>query len=57
MHPSGILREARQLRSVSDRLDSLAEKHPLVSEALIAIEGNVRLLRATYSTRWEAASL
>jgi len=27
---------------VSDRLDSLAEQHPLVSEALITISGNVR---------------
>jgi hypothetical protein len=27
---------------VSDRLDTLAEHHPLVSEALITIAGNVR---------------
>jgi hypothetical protein len=27
---------------VSDRLDSLAEQHPLVSEALIGISGSVR---------------
>jgi hypothetical protein len=37
-----ILREVQQLCKVSDRLDSLAEQHPLVSEALIAIAGNVR---------------
>jgi hypothetical protein len=37
MHSSAILREAWQLLSVSDRLDSLAEQHPLVSEALITI--------------------
>jgi hypothetical protein len=37
MHSSAILREARQLRSVSDRLDSVAEQHLLVSEALITI--------------------
>jgi hypothetical protein len=29
-----ILHEVKQLYSVSDRLDSLAEQHPLVSEAL-----------------------
>jgi hypothetical protein len=42
MYPSAILREARQLRAVSDRLDSLAEEHPIASEALIIISGNVR---------------
>jgi hypothetical protein len=35
MHPKAILHEVRQLYNVSDRLDSLAEEHPLVSEALI----------------------
>jgi hypothetical protein len=30
MHSSAILREARQLHNVSDRLDSPAEQHPLV---------------------------
>ena len=34
MHTNAILHEAEQLHSVSDRLDSLAEQHPLVSEAL-----------------------
>jgi hypothetical protein len=42
MHPSAILHEVQQLYSVSDRLDDLAEQHPLVSEALITISGNVR---------------
>ena len=42
MHSSPILREARQLRAMSARLDSLAEQHPLVAEALITISGNVR---------------
>jgi hypothetical protein len=42
MRSSAILREARQLRAVSDRLDTLAEQHPLASEALIIISGNVR---------------
>jgi hypothetical protein len=39
----GILREAKQLYSVSDRLDSLAEQYPVVSEALITISGSVRI--------------
>jgi hypothetical protein len=42
MHPNTILHEIQQLYSVSDRLDSLAEQHPLVSEALITISGSVR---------------
>jgi hypothetical protein len=37
-----ILHEVQQLYKVSDRLDSLAEQHPLVSEALINIAGSVR---------------
>ena len=42
MHPSAILHEVQQLCKVSDRLDSLAEQHPIVSEALITISGSVR---------------
>ena len=42
MHPITILHEAQKLHSVSDRLESLAEQHPLVSEALITISGSVR---------------
>ena len=42
MHPNAILHEIRQLYNVSDRLDSLAEQHPLVSDALIGISGSVR---------------
>jgi hypothetical protein len=42
MHPNAILNEVRQLYNVSDRLDSLAGQHPLVSEALITISGSVR---------------
>jgi hypothetical protein len=42
MHQSAILHEAQQLYNVSERLDSLAEEHPLVSEALITISGSVR---------------
>jgi hypothetical protein len=42
MHPTAILHEVQQLYNVSDRLDSLAEQHPLVSEALITISESVR---------------
>ena len=42
MHPIAILHEVQQLYNVSDRLDSLAGQHPLVSEALITISGSVR---------------
>jgi hypothetical protein len=42
MHTNAILHEVQQLYNVSDRLDTLAEQHPLVSEALITIAGNVR---------------
>jgi hypothetical protein len=42
VHPIAILHEVQQLYEVSDRLESLAEQHPLVSEALITISGNVR---------------
>jgi hypothetical protein len=42
MHSNAILHEVQQLYSVSDRLDSLAEQHPLVSEALLTISGSVR---------------
>jgi hypothetical protein len=40
--PNAILHEIQQLYNVSDHLDSLAEQHPLVSEALITISGSVR---------------
>jgi hypothetical protein len=42
MHPSAILHEVQQLHNVSNRLDSLAGKLPLVSEALLGISGSVR---------------
>jgi hypothetical protein len=42
MYSNPILHEVQQLYDVSDRLDSLAEQHPLVSEALIGISGSVR---------------
>ena len=37
-----ILHEVQRLYGVSGRLDSLAEQHPVVSEALLAISGSVR---------------
>jgi hypothetical protein len=42
MPSNTILQEAQKLHNVSDRLDSLADEHPIVSEALITISGNVR---------------
>ncbi|MGA7559569.1 MAG: hypothetical protein WCF61_03565 [Terriglobales bacterium] len=42
MNSNAILHEVQQLYNVSDRLDTLAEQHPLVTEALITISGNVR---------------
>lgn len=37
-----ILQEVDQLTNVSKRLESLAEQHPSVEEALLSISGNVR---------------
>jgi len=42
MQRNAIMDEVRQLYSVSDRLDALAEQHPLVSDALVTIAGSVR---------------
>jgi hypothetical protein len=42
MSSIAILHEVKRLYNVSDRLDSLAEQHPVVSEALITISGSVR---------------
>ena len=42
MNPNAILHEVQQLYSISDRLDILAEKHPLLSEGLLGISGSVR---------------
>ena len=57
MHSNPILHEAQQLQNVSDRLDVLAEEHPVVSEALITISGSVRntatLLEVLVATRME----
>lgn len=40
--PTAILHEVQQLNNVSDRLDTLAEQHPLVEESLLSISGSVR---------------
>ena len=42
MSSTAILFEAKQLHHVGDRLDLLAEVLPVVSEALLAISGNIR---------------
>jgi hypothetical protein len=42
MPSTAILQEVQRLYGVSDRLDSLAEEHPLVSEALLVISVSVR---------------
>jgi hypothetical protein len=56
MHPTAILHEVQQLYNVSDRLDDLAEQHPLVSDALITISGSVgntaTLLEVLVATKW-----
>jgi hypothetical protein len=41
MHPIAIVHEVQKLYKVNDRLESLAEQHPVVSEALITISGSV----------------
>jgi hypothetical protein len=42
MSSTAILFEAKQLHNVGEKLDSLAELHPIVSEALLMISGNIR---------------
>ena len=42
MQMNAILDEVQQLYSVIDRLEALAEQHPLVSDALVTISGSVR---------------
>jgi hypothetical protein len=42
MPATAVLYEIQKLYDVSDRLESLAEQHPLISEALITISGSVR---------------
>jgi len=42
MPSAAILKEAQKLCTVSDELNALAEKHPVVSDALLTISGTVR---------------
>jgi hypothetical protein len=42
MPSNAILHEVQQLYKVSDRLDLLADEHPVIAEALITISGSVR---------------
>ena len=37
-----ILQEVGQLNNVSERLESLADQHPIVEDALMSISGNIR---------------
>jgi hypothetical protein len=39
---TAILQEVEELNNVSERLESLANQHPLVEEALLSISGNIR---------------
>jgi hypothetical protein len=59
MQPIAILEEATQLYGMSDRLDSLAEGHPVVAEALLAISGSLRstatLLEVLVETKMAAS--
>jgi hypothetical protein len=45
MHPNTILPEIQQLCDVSDRLDSLTEQHPQVSDKRIAEQNQVRVAK------------
>jgi hypothetical protein len=42
MPEDALLQEAKTLHRVSDRLDMIAENHPLISEALSTLSANVR---------------
>jgi hypothetical protein len=42
MPSTAILNEVQRLHGVSDRLDELADQHPIVSEALLSISVSVR---------------
>jgi len=57
MHPNLLLQEAQQLHSVSDRLDALAEEHPVFSHLILPISGSIRntatLLEVLVATRLE----
>jgi hypothetical protein len=42
MPSNALLQEAKTLHRVSDRLDRIAQQHPLISEALAKLSANVR---------------
>jgi hypothetical protein len=42
MPSTAILQQVERLYGVSENLESLAEQHPVVSEALLAISGSIR---------------
>jgi len=42
MPSTSILEQVQRLYGVSESLDSLAEQHPVVSEALLTISGSIR---------------
>jgi hypothetical protein len=57
MPSTAVLYEIQKLYDVSDRLDSLSERHPLLSEGLITISASVRntatLLEVLVATKME----
>jgi hypothetical protein len=60
MPSSTILLEVDRLHDVCGRLDTLAEQHPTMSEALMVITGNIRqtatLLQILVVTKMSQAS-
>jgi xanthine dehydrogenase iron-sulfur cluster and FAD-binding subunit A len=42
MDAAAFLHEVNRLHNISDRLNFLAEQHPVVAEALQIISGNIR---------------
>jgi len=57
LHPNLLLQEAQQLYFVSDRLDALAEEHPVFSHLILPISGSIRstatLLEVLVATKLE----
>ena len=59
MHPSVILHEAQHLKDVSHRLETVAEQHPPVTQALLTICGTIRstatILEVLVATKLDGA--
>jgi hypothetical protein len=59
MPSTAILHEAQQLHKISSRLDSLADQHPVICDALVTISGSVRntatLLEVLVATKMPSA--